>query len=95
MESWAYRVVHWDGQVWTPSPGSETLGILAALAVASPNDAWVVGYDGAAGHWDGTAWSKQNVGWDLDLPAVFASPDGTFWVGGLDGAILRRGPEAK
>jgi hypothetical protein len=74
------------------SRGSENLGQLISLAAVAPNDVWAVGYGGAVGHWDGTVWTPINVGFGLDIEAVFAFPDGTVWVGGLDGAILRRSP---
>ena len=57
---------HWNGTVWTrvpsPNPGGTTSSAtLAAVAAASPSDAWAVGQSSAGAlieHWNGTAWAQ-------------------------------------
>src|SRR2546425_7141954 len=62
---------HWDGVAWTRvrAPGSAVHAPEAVAAVAS-DDVWLVGWywseshtsdTGFAEHWDGNAWSSQNL----------------------------------
>jgi hypothetical protein len=55
----------------------------------SPSDVYFVGYKGTILHYNGT-WSSQDPGFSRELNAVWGSGSEVF-VGGRDGAILRRG----
>jgi len=83
-------LLHWDGQTWTRSPDGDNIGQLIALSATAPNNAWTVGYRGALAHWDGQTWTRSRVAYNGDLNSVFAFRDGTTWIAGNDGAILRR-----
>jgi hypothetical protein len=72
--AWRVVMLHWDGLLWTRVPAPLPLPVdqsngdfrLDSIAVASPTDAWAVGYAFPNGqqsfalHWDGAAWSEAN-----------------------------------
>lgn len=69
---------------------------LLAVWAPSPENVWVVGgREGAGGapavwHLDGTEWSKLDTGEvNVDLWQVFGFEDGTVFLGGSNGTILR------
>jgi hypothetical protein len=84
-----WGIVHWDGSRWSVST---TSGEYTAIAARAPDDVWAVGYYGLISHWDGMAWTSSTVhGMDrTDMEAAYALPDGTTWIGGVDGVLLRR-----
>lgn len=56
------QVLHWSGRKWNieDTPEAYTGGYLDGIAVAGPDDVWVVGNDGnesVALHWDGERWA--------------------------------------
>ena len=97
-------ILHWDGRRWAiaPSPnvGPGNNG-LVAVAAASANDVWAVGYRDAGGrfrslveHWDGLRWTVARLprlaGPGNGLNAVDAAASGVVWAVG--GSAQARGP---
>ena len=86
--------IRWDGSLWSvtdtqaPPPG---FALLMALAVATPDDVWAVGFWRGAGgqprrtlgeHWDGVSWTIQptaNAGLDDGLTDVVHVPGTSIW----------------
>jgi hypothetical protein len=69
---------------------------LLAVWASSPENVWVVGgREGTGGapavwHYDGAAWAKMETGEvNVDLWQVFGFEDGTVFLGGSNGTILR------
>lgn len=76
--------------------GQKRPSSLLAVWAASASDVWVVGGREGAGmgpsvfHFDGTAWTKRDTGQvNVDLWQVFGFADGTVFLGGSNGTILR------
>lgn len=76
--------------------GSGRPSSLLAVWAASSQNAWVVGgREGLGGapsvfHFDGAAWTKRDPGvTNVDLWQVFGFEDGTVFLGGSNGTILR------
>jgi len=82
-----------DGGGGRPSAACPPLTVTADLqgvfAVAA-NDVWAVGNGGTILHYDG-CWRAEPAVTDVDLYTVWASADGTVWVGGAAATTLRRG----
>lgn len=66
---------------------------LLSVAGRSSHDVWVVGSDAGSGplvlHWDGNAWERRTTGQTGDLWWVHAMENGTVFLGGEGGMILR------
>ncbi len=81
------KFYRWDGVSWLPvdMPGPDAVN---ALAFASPEDGWAVGWKGAIYRWDGSAWTAwERLGEDsLYGLALLASND--IWAAGAGGALL-------
>jgi hypothetical protein len=93
--------LHWDGTSWqivpSPSPGTQGLNVLYAVAANSANDVWAVGSFTNIGefaqtlvvHWDGTSWSlipSANVpGANNELYGVVALGPDNAWAVGYSG----------
>jgi hypothetical protein len=97
-------ILHWDGRRWAIAP-SPNLGpgdnALVAVAAASANDVWAVGYRDADGvyrslveHWDGLRWTVARLprlaGPGNGLNAVDTAASGVVWAVG--GSARVRGP---
>jgi hypothetical protein len=78
---------HFDGAGWASYPVIE--GEYRGIWVASPTDAYAIGYDGLALHWDGTDWTFLPTGTTASLSDVWVSPTGEAWIVGSEGTILR------
>ena len=80
---------------WQLLGSSRTSSLLAAWA-SGVDDAWIVGGREGLGtapvayHFDGTAWTRLDTGLvDVDLWQVFGFADGTVFLGGSNGTIVR------
>ncbi|MBS1253593.1 MAG: Ycf48-like protein [Anaerolineales bacterium] len=82
--------IHWDADgsemVWPPSDVT-----LNAVAFASPDAGWSVGYGGTVLHYDGNTWAPMELDLPLDpaLFGLFVDTDETPWVTGAGGLIGR------
>ena len=93
--------LHWDGTSWqivpSPSPGTQGLNVLYAVAANTANDVWAAGSFTNTGefaqtlviHWDGTSWSvipSANVpGDNNELYGVVALGPDNVWAVGYHG----------
>lgn len=87
-------VLHRDRDgVWTRAPCGAPADKCGGVSVfaTSQGDAWAVGYQGAALHWDGARWDPVATGTTKRLMAVWASGPDDVWVVGDDGVVLRGG----
>ncbi|MGH3394840.1 MAG: hypothetical protein ACRDPO_09140, partial [Streptosporangiaceae bacterium] len=103
-------IVRWNGTRWSrvpsPNPGGSTnngLNVLSGVAVASPRDAWAVGYFERGNgddpramilHWNGRRWSRvpsPNVTGQQVLLSVSAASARDAWAVGV---YLTRNSEA-
>jgi hypothetical protein len=90
-------IEHWNGSAWTVVKGPDVRGgLLDAVTVLSPDDAWAVGSSGTMAfpvhntlieHWNGTAWSvvpnpdhPHYV--ENQLTAIAASSPSSIWAVG-------------
>jgi hypothetical protein len=94
-------ILHWNGTGWSiipsPSPGTEGLNTLYAVAANSADDVWAVGSLTNSGefaqtlveHWDGTSWSvipSTNMpGTNNELYGVVALGPNNVWAVGYWG----------
>lgn len=87
-------VEHWDGKGWSTHlpavTGGASPGFWSSLTARAPDDVWILAFDRGAYHWDGADW-KPVPGAPPGLSAVTFDSDGTPWVVGTGGAILRHG----
>ncbi len=84
--------LHFDGSSWTlltiPSELTHTMLGIQAIWVHSPNDAFIVGYAGAIGRYDGSTWTPMPRGsWDWHRDVWGSEPNDLFVVG-YPGRIL-------
>jgi hypothetical protein len=105
MRGWLFAVLLFIASCGDDGPGEEgrwqLLGekrpsSLLAVWAQSRDNVWVVGgREGAGGapsvfHYDGAAWAKLDSGQiSVDLWQVFGFADGTVFLGGSNGTILR------
>jgi len=89
---------HWNGRFWSVVPSPSILSGIANIRLrsvggAASDDVWVTGtsFDYGGGeatltfHWDGNAWSLQNLGFDSgDLWSVDARTVDDVWAVGAD-----------
>ena len=74
-------IYHYDGH-WSRWPQSEHIRATRDVAAITKNDVWAVGSHGSVAHFDGSAWSAQELaGVEYDLVHVAAWP-GSVWVTG-------------
>jgi hypothetical protein len=96
-------VEHWDGTVWTtvPAPSAGQGGsYLWAISAASSSDLWAVGaQDGSepgtsplVEHWDGNAWTVQQVPDNGEVLTSVAASPGDVWAIGQEPDSLGDGP---
>jgi photosystem II stability/assembly factor-like uncharacterized protein len=85
--------IHWDGATWTATAVSSA--ILYGLYFAPTQDGspskngWAVGEGGKIFHYDGSGWTAVNSPVTSTLVDVSFSADGTGWITGFDGVLLR------
>jgi hypothetical protein len=95
------RILHWDGEAWTPmavQPPRPRHADLDSILGLSQTDAWVAGGapDGKGGtaklaiHWNGTSWTSASppgrpTTSDLSLGDLVADGDGGLWAVGGSG----------
>jgi hypothetical protein len=94
--------LHWDGNVWSVVPSSDSSGggsELLSVAARSSDDVWAVGYFGSYDywgrtrieHWDGTSWSVKYSP-NVDTPqnylyGITAVSPGDAWAVGYSGNV--------
>lgn len=93
---WSGLVARWDG-AWTVLPPIAGLRLgIADLHSAGPDDVWAVGTEAgiggppgrpgspALGHWDGTSWTREEVGFTVgSLSAIAGDAQGrAAWISG-------------
>ncbi len=86
---------HWDGQNWSFHSLSRS-GYIASMHGSASDDIWAVGWTvkwigkgPLVAHWDGARWSEVTVPTRDRLTDVKVAKDGTVWISGLDGTLLR------
>jgi hypothetical protein len=72
---WVIR--HWDGARWSQVPASGTAAAAAVWARAA-DDAWAVGANGVALHWDGTSWLATDTS-NFRAPATGETSLASVW----------------
>ncbi|KIG14427.1 BNR repeat domain protein [Enhygromyxa salina] len=81
-----------SGDTWTPEPSLPAevsdAGSIWKVFGTSPDDAWLVGSNGVAMHWDGTALTLGDSGVGSSLFTVHASEDRYVAVGGAATGII-------
>jgi len=79
--------------VWSRVLDVPRAALLSVHGTAS-DDVWVVGADDGSGpqvqHWDGARWKAFASGSQGNLWWVHTAPDGTTYLAGSDGTVLRR-----
>lgn len=73
---------------WTLVADAQPSALLSVWA-ANENDVWVVGGGALVEHYDGTGWTKKDTKQSADLWWVKGFDDGTVFVSGAQGTILR------
>jgi hypothetical protein len=99
------QIWHYDGKAWTHVAVPAFNGGLTSVWGFCAADVWAVGVEtppGAAGvdqqvgivlHWDGSAWSRVNIGIPArGLSAVSGVSTDDLWAGGRTGEMLHRHP---
>lgn len=93
------QVLHWNGRKWNieDTPEAYTGGYLDAIAVAGPQNVWVVGNDGNEAvvlQWDGASWAGAHATKLAAGPyphdVVALSPDDIWAVGEYADSPLKR-----
>ena len=83
---------HWTGTSWTAGVQAATTW-LTSLWGSGPDDLWAVGGEegtwGLVAHYDGAKWTASRSGDGTPLGTVWGTSAGV-WIGGGDGAVLRR-----
>jgi len=80
-------LIHWDGYAWSSQAfvmqDFSFNGQILKIWGTSGSNIYMVGRNGAAYHFDGTNWEKQQTGVTVDLTDVWGSPDGSVvWASG-------------
>lgn len=83
-------VWHFDGTTWSDVALPEGFGGQSLFKVwgIGPDDAWIVGTDGAVMHWDGTALRSDDAGTTRTLFTVHAIEGRVAAVGGAGSGVL-------
>jgi hypothetical protein len=75
-------VLRWvDGTDWSDL-SIETPETLRAIHLLSDDDAWVVGDDGTAFHWNGSAWTAVPLAAGADMTALWSFSTSDIWATG-------------
>lgn len=82
-----------DQGIYTPL-GDEVTACLNAIAGFSHRDLYAVGDGGAIWHWDGQAWRESPGPTSLPLYCVHCATDGTVYIGGAGGVLLKGNTKA-
>lgn len=80
-----------SGDNWALVTNKPPTGPLYAIAGRSSADVWAAGASGLF-HWDGSTWTLTATGKLPILRALHVAATGEAWVGGDNGAILRKAP---
>lgn len=83
-------ILHYDGNRWTVNLAQDFT--LLGVGGSAEQDKTVVGIGGRIGHYDGHAWRPVASPTSVDYSTVYFAPDGTGWIGGFYGTLLRRAP---
>lgn len=83
----AGEIWHFDGGGWSAATLPEGTPLLVWVHGFSATDVFAVGLDGAAVHWDGSAWSALDTGTEEDLWGVFGFSNDDIWVVGGDADV--------
>lgn len=79
-------IYHYDGH-WSRWPQSEPIRASWSVAAVAKNDVWAVGSHGSVAHFDGSAWTAQELpGVEYDLVHVAAWP-GSVWATGASNTL--------
>jgi hypothetical protein len=90
-------IVHWNGAAWSPTASGTTFD-LAGLWGSGRDDVWIIAntdssmesngvplHDmGFALHWNGRAWTQQNIDTKAALWGIWGSGPGDIWMVGND-----------
>jgi len=70
---------HWNGTQWEEfDVGADVFnGYINKIWGTSRSNMYIVGANGAVAHFDGSTWTRQESGTDVDLLDVWGSPDGS------------------
>ncbi|MBK7862174.1 MAG: hypothetical protein IPJ65_26880 [Archangiaceae bacterium] len=84
-------LLRFDGASWAKVPSPEPLGVAYFKVWGSArDDVWVVGQQGAAFHYDGSAWSRVTTGVRSTLLTVTGRSRSDVWAVGGPPAVLAR-----
>lgn len=95
VSAWTYALakgllLHYDGTSWSVVLSEPYW--LGQTGGTGPNDVTLVGGGGHIWHFNGATWSEIASPTTQDLYTVYFTQDGTGWIGGVDGSLLRRAP---
>ena len=79
-------VRHFDGASW--SVAYTGAGFASGIWAASPSDAWIVGWEGTALHWNGATWTDESKALPREVGAVWGSSADDVWLVGWFGAVV-------
>ena len=91
-------VLRWDGHSWQRQDIGVS-GDIVAIAFSTDNRGWMVTYDVGTQksflhRYEGLGWSASEIPTDIRATAMTVAPDGSVWVFGYAGQIVRyRGGE--
>ncbi len=83
----AYQLQIDTTYIWS-AENAGTIENLNGSFILDANNKWVVGDNGFAAHFDGTAWNSVDVGSNKNLNAVFFTDANNGWIVGDGGTIL-------
>jgi hypothetical protein len=85
------QVWFFDGATFSPAPASPFVNPRTLVALA-PNDVWVTANSNSIFHFDGTAWTTQQLGNDFAATPVDSyGTTNNIWVAMNNGVVLRGG----
>ena len=80
-------MLHYNGTGWAPVGGIPQVALRDVWAAAADN-VWTVGRGGAAFHFDGKLWTKQDTRVTQDLNGVWGYVADDLWIVGSNGIVL-------
>ena len=79
------EILHYDGSSFTVMDFSATgLDSSTAIWASSSSDIWVVGDDALVAHYDGTSWSRSNIGSSFNSSIWGSGPEDIYAMGTFD-----------